>query len=185
MGKALLVCAQGRDKLAALLGTAGYRELTVAASAAEARRQPDAFELLVVNAPLPDESGFELCAELARRSSAGVVLLIKRELAPMVDSAAAESGVLLVPKPLALPLLEQALRAAAACHTRLSMFQSENERLQKKLEELRIIDRAKCLLIERMRCTEEEAHRILEKEAMDSRLSRVKVAKKVLERMEL
>ena len=65
------------------------------------------------------------------------------------------------------------------------LYKNENERLQKKYEELKIVDRAKCLLIEHMRITEEEAHRVLEKEAMNTRISRVRVAKQVIERFEL
>ena len=53
------------------------------------------------------------------------------------------------------------------------------------MRSLRSSDRAKCLLIEHMRITEEEAHRVIEKEAMDSRMSRVRVARRVLDQFEL
>ena len=72
-----------------------------------------------------------------------------------------------------------------ACRNRILLYKTENEKLQKKYEELKIVDRAKCLLIEHMRITEEEAHRVLEKEAMNMRISRVRVARQVLDRFEL
>ena len=72
-----------------------------------------------------------------------------------------------------------------ACRNRMLLYKSENEKLQKKYEELKVIDRAKCLLIEHMHITEEEAHRVLEKEAMNTRLPRVRVARQVLDRFEL
>ena len=103
----------------------------------------------------------------------------------MISDTATESGVLLVTKPVIPQLFEQTIRVGLACRNRMLLYKSENERLQKKYEELKIIDRAKCLLIEHMRITEEEAHRVLEKEAMDTRLTRVRVAKLVLERFEL
>jgi response regulator NasT len=93
--------------------------------------------------------------------------------------------VLLVTKPVIPQLFEQAVRVGLACRNRMLLYKTENEKLQKKYEELKIIDRAKCLLIEHMRITEEEAHRVLEKEAMDSRLPRVRVARQVLAKFEL
>ena len=92
---------------------------------------------------------------------------------------------LIVTKPVIPQLFEQTVRVGMACRNRMLIYKTESERLQKKYEELKIVDRAKCLLIEHMRITEEEAHRALEKEAMNARISRVRVARQVLERFEL
>ena len=185
--KTLLIAAQGQDKLRQWLLDAQSGEVVLARGASEARRAAsgDVYTLLLINAPLPDESGLELAIDLARRTTAAVILLVKTELAPMIYDAATEAGVLIVTKPVIPQLFEQAVRVGAACRNRILLYKSENERLQKKYEELKIVDRAKCLLIERMRITEEEAHHVLEKEAMNTRLSRVKVARQVLDRFEL
>ena len=185
--KALLVAAQGQDKLRQMLAGTPCGEIVYAHGGAEARRMlgGDMYTLALINAPLTDETGLELAIDLARRTSAAVVLLVKNELAPMISDAATEAGVLLVTKPVIPQLFDQAVRVGLACRNRMLMYKSENEQLQKKYEELKIIDRAKCLLIEHMRITEEEAHRVLEKEAMDSRMPRVRVARQVLAKFEL
>ena len=98
---------------------------------------------------------------------------------------AIEAGALIVTKPVNLLLFEQIVKVGMACRNRLMMYKEQTARLQTRYEELKVIDRAKCLLIEHMRITEEEAHRVIEKEAMDSRMSRVRVAKKVLDRFDI
>jgi two-component system, response regulator PdtaR len=185
--KALLVASQGQDKLRQWLGSIRVGEVITVRGAAEARRvvSGDAFSLVMINAPLIDETGLELAIDATRNTTASVILLVKTELAPMIGDAATEAGVLIVTKPVIPQLFEQAIRVGVACRNRMLLYKSENERLQVKYEELKIVDRAKCLLIEHMRITEEEAHRVLEKEAMDTRMPRVRVARQVLERFEL
>ena len=80
---------------------------------------------------------------------------------------------------------QQSVQLAAATHNRLMTLNRENEQLHRKLDEIRLVDRAKCLLIEHERLTEAEAHRTIEKQAMDQRLPRARVAQLILDRYEL
>ena len=64
---------------------------------------------------------------------------------------------------------------------RLRGLRQENARLQDKIGQLRLISRAKCCLVEHAHMTEAEAHRYLEKQAMDTRRDRAEVAQEVLE----
>jgi two-component system, response regulator PdtaR len=183
----LLVAAKGQEKLSEWLSAVCAGEIVVATGASQARRKAngDLFTVALINAPLQDESGLELATDLARNTTAAVVLLVKAEVAAMVADAAMEAGVLIVTKPVNQLLFEQTVKVGIACRNRLLIYKEQTAKLQTRYEELKVIDRAKCLLIEHMRITEEEAHRVLEKEAMDSRMSRVRVAKKVLEKFEL
>ena len=52
---------------------------------------------------------------------------------------------------------------AAASSRRLMMLQEENDKLHEKLMQLRLVSRAKCLLIETCGMTEAEAHHYIEK----------------------
>lgn len=185
--RTLLIAAKGQGKLMEWLSAMCIGEIEPAAGAAQARRKAsgDLFSLALINAPLQDESGLELAIDLARNTTAAVVLLVKTEMAPLIADTAMNAGVLIVTKPVNQLLFEQTIKVGIACRNRLLIYKEQTERMQTRYEELKVIDRAKCLLIEHMRITEEEAHRVLEKEAMDSRMSRVRVAKKVLERFEL
>ena len=64
------------------------------------------------------------------------------------------------------------------------MLESENMKLQKKIEEIRLIDRAKCILIQYLQMTEQQAHKYIEKQAMNLRQSKVSVAESLLKTYE-
>ena len=76
----------------------------------------------------------------------------------------------------------QAVKLSLAAQRRMIGLQSENDRLQKKIMEIRLVDRAKCLLIENRGMTETEAHRYVEKQAMDLRITRREVAERIKSR---
>ena len=59
-------------------------------------------------------------------------------------------------------------------------LQKENYKLHKKVEDSRIINRAKCILMEYLSMSEAQAHKYIEKQAMDLRLTRLEVAKNLL-----
>lgn len=79
-------------------------------------------------------------------------------------------------KPVVRQLFDQSLHFSMASRSRLLQLRKENERLERKLEEVRIVSRAKCLLIQHLGLTEDQAHRMIEKEAMDTRQTRLCVA---------
>ena len=69
---------------------------------------------------------------------------------------------------------------------RLKIFtlNEQNEKLRRRLDEMGLITRAKCLLIEKRHLTEEEAHRYLEQEAMNHSLTKREVAQDVIRELE-
>ena len=71
MGRALIVSAgaSSNEYISARLAELGYPRPLIVPSGAEARRRmlESDFELIVVNAPLPDEFGHELCADAVVR----------------------------------------------------------------------------------------------------------------------
>ena len=180
--RALVVSAQGLDKLRRALASVGFLNAASAASGAAAQ---DTWPLVVINAPLPDETGLELAMELTGTTLSAVVLLVRAELMSMVYGPATEAGVLVVGKPIIPQELQQSVQLAAATHNRLQTLSRENEKLHRKLDEIRLVDRAMCLLIERRHLSEAEAHRAIEKQAMDQRLTRARVAQLILDRYEL
>ena len=160
MGRALIVSAgaNSNEYIAARLSEMGYSRPVIIPSGAEARRRMSEsdFELIVVNAPLPDEFGHELCITAVEQTDAGVVFLVKAAQAEQLLAPLNEQGVLLLSKPFTTPLFLQAMHMAAA----------SNHRLQR---------------LEHAHMTEAEAHRYLEKQAMDTRRDRAEVAQEVLE----
>ena len=56
--------------------------------------------------------------------------------------------------------------------------------VEEKMEEIRLVSRAKLLLVEKKNMTEDEAHRYIGKEAMDHGVSRKKIAEALLKELE-
>ena len=137
MGRALIVSAgaSSNEYISARLTELGYARPLIVPSAAEARRRmlESDFELIVVNAPLPDEFGHELCADAVEKTDAGVVFLAKAAVAEQLLTPLSEQGVLLVTKPFSNTFFLQAIHMAAASNHRLLLLRQENQRLQEKL----------------------------------------------------
>lgn len=188
MGRAMIVSAgaNANEYLSARLSELGYTRSVILPSGTEARRRmlEADFELILVNAPLPDEFGHELCAAAVDQTDAGVVLLAKAAACEELMADMNQQGVLVVGKPFSNALFIQAVHMAAAGNHRLQRLRAENDRIQARLAQLRLVDRAKCLLIERRGLTEAEAHRTIEKQAMDTRRSRAEVAQEILDALD-
>lgn len=177
---------KSRDALCALLKADGFSRIVPVSSGGETRRclVQGEFGLVVVNAPLTDEFGHDLSVQAAESTSAGVILLVKSELADDVSAQVEEAGVLVVSKPLSRQLFYQSLKLVMATRRRILGLKTENDKLQHKIEEIRLVNRAKCVLIQMLKLTEPQAHRYIEKQAMDLRLTRRAVAESILKTYE-
>lgn len=86
--------------------------------------------------------------------------------------------------PLAPAAFLQSFSSALELHERMRALEGENDRLKAALDDMKIIDRAKCALVRYQNMTEQEAHRYLEKTAMDRRLPRRVIAAEILKTYE-
>jgi response regulator NasT len=184
MGRTLLICTtqKGGDFLREV--TKGFSlstYLELAHSGGEARRSLalSEYDLVIINAPLSDEFGHEVATK-AVNTNTQVILIAKSELIDDVNLRVEGSGVIVMEKPLNRAFFSQAMRICDSAYLRIQLLKEENEKLQKKIEEIRLVDRAKYLLIEVMGMTEAKAHRYIEKQAMDRRMQRVEVARGIL-----
>ena len=60
-------------------------------------------------------------------------------------------------------------------------YRRENRRLQKRIEDIRLVDRAKCLLIECCGMSEPEAHSYIEQQAMNRRCPKRDIAQGIID----
>ena len=60
------------------------------------------------------------------------------------------------------------------------MGEKEASSLQRKMEEIRLVNRAKLVLMEHLNMSEAQAHRYIEKSAMDSCTKRSEVAETII-----
>ncbi len=164
-----------------MLSASRFDKVNAVSNGSDARRMllGHPFELVVINTPLTDEFGHELAAHAAA-SGAGVVMLCKAEHADQLGAALEREGVFVMSKPLVRPLFMQALHLIEMSQARMYELIVERDKLRKQLEDLRVVSRAKCLLIEKLGWSEDRAHRHIEKQAMDLRISKREVAEGIL-----
>ncbi len=116
---------------------------------------------------------------IERSRVCGTAVIVRKESVPLAEELLAGSGAAVLPADVALPVLLGVLRAEAKAGERLFAVSGEIDRLREKLRTEKLISRAKLVLMVRG-MNEEEAHRFLEKQAMDRRISRAAVAEEVL-----
>lgn len=181
----LVVSASGRllQNLQPLLPPGEFDPVQSARSAAEAKRRllERDFDLILINSPLPDGPSLDLAAGLCAETEAGVLLLTQAESYEEVTAQAQPSGVLTLYKPSSRQMVALTLHALCALRERLRKQSRRQQTVEEKIQELRLINRAKWLLIEARRLTEPEAHRALERLAMERRITKKQAAEQVIE----
>ena len=169
------------DSLSSILSQNGFSKILVADSASRIRsivteREVD---MIIVNSPLTDDFGINLAVDMAEKNL-GVVLLVKRDMVDQVSYKVEPYGAIALGKPLIKAEFIQSVRVITAMLQKIKRLDRQRKTLEIHMKEIKLINRAKCLLIEQLAMTEEEAHRYIEKTAMDTSCRRVKVAEDII-----
>lgn len=185
----VLVADQGdkiSDFIAELLPPSGYEPILRAEDAGHVRRMllSTPVDIVIINTPLRDEFGIDLALDLAQGTT-GVLLMVKNEVYDQVCSRVEDCGVMTLGKPMTRQSFYGAVKLLTAMTARLARMEQQQKSLQQKMADLRTVNRAKWLLIEHLHMSEEDAHYYIEKQAMNSRLSRREVAEEIIRSYEL
>ena len=161
----------------------GSETVELKQNAAAARRSAAEryYDLILINAPLPDEFGAALCYDLSGMCSASILFTVPREQFEDALEQLSDSGILVLPKPFPKGRMDKAIRYLMAVQSRIHEAEQRALTLEDKLEEQRVVSRAKLLLISRDGLSEDEAHRLIGKKAMDRGVSRGCIARELLE----
>ncbi|MCI6757040.1 MAG: ANTAR domain-containing protein [Lachnospiraceae bacterium] len=189
----------GRDKCGAVIVTqstatyssirevlAGVFQTTVqATSMAQARQKllEKGDMALIVNTPAVDEFGVESAVDIASHE-VPVIVLVPADVYDRAVYRTRGAGVFVLARPVRGQILVQSANLLLTSHRRIAELRADNDRLSRRMEELGLITRAKCLLIEKKGMTEETAHRYLETEAMNHSLTKREVAQQVLRELD-
>ncbi len=188
MESALIVSTSDKDTslFSALLSEAEISAIKFVQSCESANKLllKQNFDLVIIDPPLSDESGESFSRYIAGKGISQVILIVKEESLDYVFAEYEKDGILTISKPIDKIGFRAALSIIKAVQSRVRRIQEENAQLKQKIEDIRVIDRAKCLLISCMKMSEQESHRYIEKQAMDMRSSKRSVAEGILKRYE-
>ena len=129
--------------------------------------------LQLINPAENFDAAVKLALKPVSASSAAVILLADAENCAAQGAQLRENGVIVVEKPLTRQLFVQSVQDGVALQGRI-------RRMGDQLEETRKICRAKLILVEQQHMTEQQAHKYIEKEAMNRRITRLQLANELI-----
>jgi len=122
----------------------------------------------------------ELAIDISELSSITVVLMVKAEMESDVEEEISDTPIYLMTKPIKRQILIQQIRFVQHSQQKIEDLQKQNEELKKKMEEIKIIYRAKLMIMKEYNMTEQQAHRYIQKHAMDTRKSPREIADRMI-----
>lgn len=173
--------------LESLLPSPGFCRTQFARDLSSARRilAERSLDFLLINSPLPDGAGVDLAVDACENQSTVALLLVKAEIHEEVYAKAMAHGVFTLPKPASRQAVSQALLWMASARERLRKLEKRSLTLEERMAEIRLVNRAKWVLIHQEKMEEPQAHRFIEKRAMDLGLTKRQVAQEIIENQRL
>lgn len=180
----LIVSATDRftSAFADLLPETRYYPVHTAASVSAAKRilAENTFDFVIVNAPLPDDIGTRFAIDTCTSKQSAVLLLVKNEIHAGIHDKVVEYGVFTLPKPTSKPTLIHALNWMESARERLRQLEKKTLSIKEKMAEIRLVNKAKWILISELKMSEPDAHRYIEKQAMDRCITKQTIAEEII-----
>lgn len=176
----LIVSNQHRfnEALTPMLPPSEYYPVCISTNIASARREllSRSYDFVIINAPLPDDPGTRFAIDAGSRSDTVVLLLLRAENFEEVNERVICHGVFTLQVPFSAGTIRQGLKWMISARERLRKMASNNLSVEEKMEEIRLVNRAKWILIEQLKMNEADAHRHIEKQAMNRCTSKKEIA---------
>lgn len=173
-----------RMDVVATLAEAGFQVVGEASDGEEAlslaeKLSPD---VVVMDIKMPKLDGIS-AAEKLSEAKIPVVLLTAFSQSDLVARATEAGAMAFITKPFKPADLIPAIQIAIARSEEIAALEQEISDLSDRLETRKLMDRAKGLLMSRMKLSEPDAFRWIQKASMDRRLSMAQVAKAVIDQL--
>ena len=138
------------------------------------------FDFVIVNSPLPDETGVRFCSDTTDSYNTVVMFLSKIEQYDDAYDKLVPHGVFLLQKPVSKPVFQAASGWLISARERIRRTEKKTLSIEEKMVEIRTVNRAKWLLISELKMSEPDAHRYIEKQAMDLCISKKQAAEEII-----
>lgn len=179
----LLVSTEDKfiKEVSALLHDERY-ELDNARSASDAENKlhKQKYDIVMINAPLSDDPGTKLCTAISRSSGTIVAVYASNDVFDDIQSKVSAQGVFVLHKPSSKVMVSQAISLMICARDRMRVLEQKVDKAESKLEEFRVVNKAKCMLIEHEGMSEADAHRHIEKKSMDAGVAKKLVAQIII-----
>ena len=143
-------------------------------------------DLYLFDIEMPALDGLAAAVQLAGEGLRRPVVIVTGVDDPSLVERSIASGVsAYLTKPIDTRELEAAIKLAAARHAEFEALEAEVSKAQQALEDRKIVERAKGLLMSALQLSEQDAFRRLQKTARERNLRLAEVAHRILEQQSL
>ncbi len=181
-----VLVVSSKDKLntalSDILPESYYQPVRIVSSVSAAKRawSERSFDFVIINSPLPDDAGIRFAIDVGSSMGTVALLLVYTDFYDDVRSKVTEHGVFTLLKPISRQSLTLALDWMASARERLRKMEKKTITVEEKMEEIRYVNRAKWLLISELKMDEPQAHRYIEKLAMDRCVTKKEIAESII-----
>ena len=171
-----------QNALRSLLPETSYSPIVTVShiGAAERTRNGQDFDLVFVNSPLPDDAGIRFAIDCCRAGGTVVLLFAAAALYDSIQSRVEKHGVFVLPRPVPRDAILRGLNWMTAARERLRSYEKKVQPVEEKMEEIRLVNRAKWLLISELKMSEPDAHHYITHQAMDRCCAKRTVAEEII-----
>ena len=170
------------EALKPLLSGRNIKKVTFTGSVSSANRLllENSYDFVIINSPLPDDFGTKLAIDVSTGKNTVCMQLVKAELFEDICAQVSQYGVFPLSKPTSSALVMQGIIWMVSAREKLRRL--ETVTIEEKMEEIRLVNRAKWLLIDNKDMSEPDAHRYIEKQAMDTSRTKREIAESIIQR---
>lgn len=147
---------------------------------AQRRTAERSYDIVLINSPLPDDFGARFAIDASAKATTVALMFVKSEVYDGVYDKVSDYGVFTLKKPMSSQSVAQALDFLRATRERLRRMEKKSLSLQDKMEEIKIVNHAKWVLIKALNMNEEDAHKYIEKQAMDRCVTKREIAESII-----
>jgi response regulator NasT len=171
-----------RARLSGILRECGYDvvgELATGKGAVVFARAKNP-EVILMAVGLPDIDGIQAAEEIIQSKPLPIVLLTSRYDAETIERAKSAGVMGYLVKPLRAEELRPTIELALSRFQQFASLREENSTLKETLEARKTIERAKGLLMEQRKLSEEQAYSLIKRASMNMRKPMADVAQAIL-----
>ncbi len=178
-------CAENFNAaLASVLPAADYKPVKYVKSISQAQRAAAEreYDFVIINAPLGDDLGVRFAIDSSSAAGSVILLLISGEYIDEAYGRLSPYGIYTLAKPVSQQSMINALRWMKTTCDKVKSAEKKTTSIEDKMQEIRLVNRAKLLLISHENCEEPEAHRYIEKSAMDRCVRKSVIAREIIDK---
>ena len=135
------------------------------------------FNIVIVD--FADGEGTDFAVDISSCTST-ILLLAPTQFFDQLSYRVEPYGILTITSPFDQFYFYNMIKIAIAVQYKTTILSSQTSKLKQKMEEIRVISRAKMILMQTKAFTEEEAHHYIEKEAMNTCRKKIEIAKEII-----